>query len=814
MQSEYITPVGEEEVLRFVNWCGHQQLSHPGHVLMCLRQQKRLQSSQDDSLILERWQKWMSQFTTGESTRTQMVTEAMTGSQQGGMGSARRLGRYMIDRKVGQGGMGEVWLGRDSEMKRQVAIKLLLDKDPESIEFFMREASLMAQFVHPNLVTVFEVGRSEYGPYLVMQYVQGEDLKSAERSMDEEEKLDALLGVARALGVCHSASIIHRDIKPSNVMVEEDTRQVLLMDFGIGKQITADREDQLTRAEDTKGTPGFAPPEQFLDIKKSCAASDVYSWGVTAYKLLTGESPYKAKSLIGIMDLLSQALKNGFDSEIKKRLIKHIGDKRLARIIMKAMSPKIEDRYQDANDLVEEYEQYLKERRQARSRRENRRKMLLIGAMVLLVCVGLGAGFYKNRADTNDQLAQEAMLKVAAQEKAQQATQAKLTAEAEAKRLIKKQADTQTWFRKVADAIVRGRVLMDAAMWEQAEAALLEAHKLNPSSAEARRLLAQVCDIQAKPDSIAHYQFLADSGKIEEELARDYLVLAMLAVDNLPQSSPVEKQKALKVSFDILNHTWRTEDYYTLTGEPDPKYGAKGKQILSGVHLRVAKLLHLRHKELFEGASQGRQIISELRAISSKSLNSWVLCYALGFLSTKQRLGEDALLFLNRAANLNPNYPMALYYRQTLRRLIGAKAVELNPSLSYAQYSTALQDLERLQVTFSQNPRIDVDHADCLLEMLSFNRVMRDIEVETYFAQATQLVESLNTPESKKILRKFNQVVPADLVRVKYRAIRWFRYGNKQDRQEALEAVQRFEQQGLRKQFTAPIWRILRLPRK
>ncbi len=203
-----------------------------------------------------------------------------------------RFGKYQVIEKLGQGGFGVVYLGRDPDLKRLVAIKTCSSGDRHFQERFFREAEIAAGLQHPNVVTVFDLGEQDDGtPYMVQELLTGEDLSEviARRGAPSvATRLRYLLEIAAGLRYAHSRSVIHRDIKPSNVRVLDDGR-VKILDFGIAKLLRADHA--LTRTGTALGSMGYLAPEQ-VEGRTVDQRADIFSFGCLAYELLTGQQPF------------------------------------------------------------------------------------------------------------------------------------------------------------------------------------------------------------------------------------------------------------------------------------------------------------------------------------------------------------------------------------------------------------------------------------------------------------------------------------------------------------------------------------------
>ncbi|MBI1918655.1 MAG: protein kinase [Planctomycetes bacterium] len=212
-----------------------------------------------------------------------------------------RFGRYRIVRKLGQGGMGTVYLAHDEQLDRPVALKVprLVAGDSEGTERFKREARTAATLSHPNLCPIFDVGEVDGRPYLTMAYVEGRSLAELIRGgqpLPERPVADLVRKLALALEEAHRKGIIHRDLKPANIMVGERHEPVIL-DFGLARQ-THKEDVRLTAPGMMLGTPAYMPPEQVRgDTAAMGPACDIYSLGVVLYELLTGRLPFQAPNL-------------------------------------------------------------------------------------------------------------------------------------------------------------------------------------------------------------------------------------------------------------------------------------------------------------------------------------------------------------------------------------------------------------------------------------------------------------------------------------------------------------------------------------
>ena len=220
--------------------------------------------------------------------------------------------RYKIERELGKGGMGAVYLATDLTLQRPVAIKVLppeLAVRPELRERFLRETRLAAAFSHPNIVAVHAVEEHPQLLCFVMGYVEGETLGQRIRRagpLNAAEAVKMLQEVAWALSYAHGRGVVHRDIKPDNILIERATGRSLVTDFGIARS-TADNGNQLTQVGEVVGTPQFMSPEQAAgDVLDG--RSDLYALGVVGFLALTGKLPFEAENAGAVMAMhLTQA---------------------------------------------------------------------------------------------------------------------------------------------------------------------------------------------------------------------------------------------------------------------------------------------------------------------------------------------------------------------------------------------------------------------------------------------------------------------------------------------------------------------------
>ena len=215
--------------------------------------------------------------------------------------------RYFIDKKLGEGGMGEVFKAFDSKKKnRAVAIKRLLDSDPVVRKRFMREYRFLKAVSHENLVRAYDYFRQNNDLFMVLEFVQGKSmadiLKEESKPFSLAEQIAIANKTARAVELLNTGGILHRDIKPDNIIIDESSGKVKLIDLGVGKNVKQENKTQaLTLENAVVGSLAYISPEQIKGI--SDERSDVFSLGVTLYQffLWLPESPYFAKNQMGML---------------------------------------------------------------------------------------------------------------------------------------------------------------------------------------------------------------------------------------------------------------------------------------------------------------------------------------------------------------------------------------------------------------------------------------------------------------------------------------------------------------------------------
>lgn len=259
-----------------------------------------------------------------------------------------KLGPYRLLRLLGRGGMGEVWLGHDTKLDREVAVKLMrreLIAREDAVKRFYREARAIARLNHPNIVQVYAIG--EEGPmiYMVMEYVDGETVSQRLKRLGPlplKECVYILLQAVEGLGYAHARGIIHRDIKPSNMMLTSDYR-VKITDFGLAKIV--EHDSQMTVAGTAIGSPNYMSPEQARG-EEADHRSDIYALGISFYQMLTNELPFTGQTPLTVL------LRQIQDPLPEPEYLKQLENGRVLEVIKKMTAKNPDERYQTYGGLA------------------------------------------------------------------------------------------------------------------------------------------------------------------------------------------------------------------------------------------------------------------------------------------------------------------------------------------------------------------------------------------------------------------------------------------------------------------------------
>ena len=269
------------------------------------------------------------------------------------------LGNYIVLEQIGRGGMGVVFKARHQRMKRDVAIKVLSEKLTNSetrLRRFHREVEAAARLVHPNIVTAFDADKDEKTFFLVMEFVDGQDMAAiveADGPLPVAVAVDYIIQTARGLEYAHGEGIVHRDIKPHNLLVTSDGT-VKLLDLGLVSLKTDDKKtessESLTANNQIIGTVDYMSPEQAEDVHHVDLRADIYSLGCTLYRILTNKPPFSGKN--AIQKLMAHRTHPIPSLRAERSDVPELLDRAFRRMVAK----RPEDRYQSMGEVIESME--------------------------------------------------------------------------------------------------------------------------------------------------------------------------------------------------------------------------------------------------------------------------------------------------------------------------------------------------------------------------------------------------------------------------------------------------------------------------
>lgn len=326
----------------------------------------------------------------------------------------RRFGDIYIERQLGKGGFGEVYLGIDEKLKRKVAVKFLLNpQDSIHDTLFQREANALAALSkHANIVTIHQWGDSERTRYFVLEYVADNAcnlLKNNPKGLPATQACRIAAEAADALAFAHKHGILHRDIKPANILIEEETGAVKLTDFGLAK-FFAEKDQGATLTGGISGSPPYMSPEQARG-QALTERSDIFSLGVTLYELLSGELPYEGDSLLEIIERVKENRRVPLSNRAPEC------PRPVLDIVERAMAHDPKDRFQTAEEMRLACQRVLRSSTEtvtvralpARDQLKRRAPLLAAGVMAALVLLASVTWFALNpRAPGTDIMAEAA----------------------------------------------------------------------------------------------------------------------------------------------------------------------------------------------------------------------------------------------------------------------------------------------------------------------------------------------------------------------------------------------------------------------
>lgn len=290
--------------------------------------------------------------------RAELMLETATGGESEapavigtGPGEKMKLGRYEVQKELGKGAMGVVYLGRDPKIGRVVAIKTMqLSQEFDEVEIaevksrFFREAETAGKLTHPHIVTIYDAGEEHGLAYIAMELLRGHDLNrhvKPDTLLPVTTVIELVAQAADALDYAHSQGVVHRDIKPANLVYERARRSIKITDFGIARITDSTR----TRTGLVLGTPSYMSPEQ-LKGKRIDGRSDIFSLGVTLYQMLTGQLPFRGDSMASLVKRIAT------ESPVPANMMRTDLPLEIDSVLDLAMHKDPEQRYQQAGEFA------------------------------------------------------------------------------------------------------------------------------------------------------------------------------------------------------------------------------------------------------------------------------------------------------------------------------------------------------------------------------------------------------------------------------------------------------------------------------
>jgi len=329
-----------------------------------------------------------------------------------------KIPNFKLIKEIGQGGMAKVYLGEQLQPKRKVAIKIVSpsNTDPKILDDLKQEGDTVAQFNHPNIVTVYACGLVNHNYYLAMEILPGGDLKEkiSKETLDDIEVLKIMKDMSSALAHSHKRKTLHRDIKPENIMFNEEGKAVLL-DFGIAK--AQGKTSEFTRIGAVVGTPHYMSPERALG-KEIDERSDLYALGVVMYEMLIGKKLFEGEDTFAVSYAHVHEPPPPLPED--KSALQPILDKLLAK------SP--DDRYQSADQLTMILDKWIRRLDRSNSQttqgfvpitqfqtKSNKTVVYILSAIIALGVIGVGSWYLMQEKVevTNSELTQERKFEMA-----------------------------------------------------------------------------------------------------------------------------------------------------------------------------------------------------------------------------------------------------------------------------------------------------------------------------------------------------------------------------------------------------------------
>ncbi|MCA8922599.1 MAG: protein kinase [Planctomycetes bacterium] len=274
----------------------------------------------------------------------------------------QQIASYRLVKLIGAGAMGAVYQAEHTELRRTVALKLLMSEgapSPRAVARFKREARLSAQLDHPNIVRVFEAGVEGGRHFIAMEMVKGQSVAEllALGQVSPRRAVHLMRKVAEAVDYANAAGVVHRDLKPANILVDEKSGEPRVTDFGLAVMSEPEEDDRLTRTGAAVGTPAYMAPEQVRgQLKEIDGRTDVYSLGATFYETLTGTPPFHATTFLDLAKKICE------QEPVGPRKLRPEVPADVETICLKALEKRAQDRYQTAGELADDLAAFLEDK--------------------------------------------------------------------------------------------------------------------------------------------------------------------------------------------------------------------------------------------------------------------------------------------------------------------------------------------------------------------------------------------------------------------------------------------------------------------
>lgn len=607
-------------------------------------------------------------------------------------GSPRSIGPFRIERKLGQGGMGAVFLGHHKDMGFPAAVKIIAAQpgDIDAIERFKREVKITITVRHPNLIHTFGADLDHNPRYIALEYIEGDKLDQAMRDLPPGQVrvvLEKVRDLCRGVQACHNQGIVHRDLKPDNVLVDKSGR-VVVLDPGMARPID---KSSLTSDGEIVGTPMYMAPEQMdrLPEDKYTPAVDVYAIGKILFYLLTRTHVHSAAGMMALMQLvLTKPLPDHVVPSLKEVLTSGQYE-RVGPIVLKCLQPKPQDRYANAGELAEAIDVFLVwDRNHEQNEREAREQELqkrraqvrkLIVAASLAAAVGLLVLLLLVFVEQSRK----------AEAKARQEANARAEAESRAREL-------ETTKAEVARKLVVAQTYVSAADWPNAIRELREIVAKDPETLSARWLLADALFNIFDPSYLEQYRWLAEhvTDPAEKTRAQFWVIFAGLDRGGL------KIEEALPLLDQIRPGLYRDLAHLYIAGHQQTFHAALAFAARRDSHPDEAER---ETRESQQWAAKAREMLGRLDA------DNWLVAYVHGFLvhSEDPELARERLTY---AISHNPSFAMAYFWR----------AAVVQENVTHPEPIAAVQDAERLHVLMPGWPKGELMRSACCVAMAQY----------------------------------------------------------------------------------------------